>query len=82
MHVCTCYVCPGCCPLAYPSTPPIGGVTVVRYVKNAQYTYYTAALNNSTETQVYLPMGYCYAHRIRAEPTKVITELREVKLTL
>ncbi|XP_064402287.1 lanosterol synthase-like isoform X2 [Halichondria panicea] len=27
--------------------------------------------------QVYLPMGYCYAHRIRAEPTRLIQELRE-----
>ena len=28
--------------------------------------------------QVYLPMGYCYAKRIAAEPTGVVLQLREV----
>ena len=29
--------------------------------------------------QVYLPMGYCYALRLTAKPTKIIHELREVR---
>lgn len=32
--------------------------------------------------QVYLPMGYCYAHRIKAEPTQLIQKLRDVRQTL
>lgn len=30
------------------------------------------------QTQVYLPMGYCYAQRLSAEVTPIITDLREV----
>ena len=29
--------------------------------------------------QVYLPMGYCYARRLSAEPSTLIQELREVR---